>query len=296
MPEPASVDPLVVGREVELRGLRTAFERARGGRRQLCFVTGEPGIGKSTLVRTFLAGLEPSSLIVARGACFEQYSAPEPYLRSSRRSRRGAFGARRTGADSARSARPTVRHAASAPRQRRPAQRRCRDVRPSATRRGSCGSSARRSRRCARRIRWSSCSKICSGPTSPRSILLSCWASARAREVARGRHLAARGDPATRPPAEPRDALARRTLRRAQASGPAHRHRRGAELHRSAVPRARVAGAAHGADCDESPVARRCTWCRCSTSSPARDAGRARWNVEPDRLDRRGPVRTAPPA
>ena len=35
--------------------LRAALERARAGRRQLCFVTGEPGIGKSTLVRTFLA-------------------------------------------------------------------------------------------------------------------------------------------------------------------------------------------------------------------------------------------------
>jgi DNA-binding winged helix-turn-helix (wHTH) protein len=78
--EVAPVDPLVVGREPELALLRSAFERALGGRRQLCFVTGEPGIGKSTLVRTFLAGLDPSSVIIARGACFEQYSAPEPYL------------------------------------------------------------------------------------------------------------------------------------------------------------------------------------------------------------------------
>jgi DNA-binding winged helix-turn-helix (wHTH) protein len=78
--EGAPVDPLIVGREVELAMLRSAFERALGGRRQLCFVTGEAGIGKSTLVRTFLAGLDPSSVIVGRGSCFEQYSAPEPYL------------------------------------------------------------------------------------------------------------------------------------------------------------------------------------------------------------------------
>ncbi len=78
--EMAPADPLVVGREVELRTLRTVFERARGGSRQLCFVTGEPGIGKSTLVRTFLAGLDPRSVIVARGSCFEQHSVPEPYL------------------------------------------------------------------------------------------------------------------------------------------------------------------------------------------------------------------------
>jgi DNA-binding winged helix-turn-helix (wHTH) protein len=79
-PEPAEVDPLVVGRDAELGQLRAALERARGGRRQVCFVTGEPGIGKSTLVRSFLAGLDPRTLIIARGACFEQHGTPEPYL------------------------------------------------------------------------------------------------------------------------------------------------------------------------------------------------------------------------
>lgn len=76
----AHVDPLVVGRDVELALLRAALERARGGRRQVCFVTGEPGIGKTTLVRAFLDGLEPSRVTIARGACFEQHGAPEPYL------------------------------------------------------------------------------------------------------------------------------------------------------------------------------------------------------------------------
>lgn len=79
-PEIAHVDPLVVGRDAELEVLREALERARGGRRQLCFVTGEPGIGKSTLVRTFLAGLDPRTVIVSRGSCFEQHGTPEPYL------------------------------------------------------------------------------------------------------------------------------------------------------------------------------------------------------------------------
>lgn len=76
----SEVDPLVVGRTTELQTLRAAFDRARAGRRQLCFVTGEPGIGKSTLVRAFLAGLDPKQVIVARGACFEQHGTPEPYL------------------------------------------------------------------------------------------------------------------------------------------------------------------------------------------------------------------------
>jgi len=74
------VDPLVVGRDAEIELLRAAFERARGGSRQLCFVTGKPGIGKSTLVRAFLGGLDPRTVNIARGACFEQHGSPEPYL------------------------------------------------------------------------------------------------------------------------------------------------------------------------------------------------------------------------
>lgn len=79
-PPMAPADPLVVGREAELALLRTALERVQGGQRQLCFVTGEPGIGKSTLVRTFVAGLDPTRISIARGSCFEQHSTPEPYL------------------------------------------------------------------------------------------------------------------------------------------------------------------------------------------------------------------------
>jgi DNA-binding winged helix-turn-helix (wHTH) protein/tetratricopeptide (TPR) repeat protein len=79
-PSTFNIDPLVVGRDAELETLRRAFELVRAGRRQVCFVTGKPGIGKSTLVRTFLAALEPNSVLVARGGCFEQHGAPEPYL------------------------------------------------------------------------------------------------------------------------------------------------------------------------------------------------------------------------
>lgn len=74
------LDPLVVGRDAEIELLRAAFERACAGQRQLCFVTGQPGIGKTTLVRAFLAGLGPRPVAVASGACFEQHGTPEPYL------------------------------------------------------------------------------------------------------------------------------------------------------------------------------------------------------------------------
>lgn len=79
-PPVIETDPLVVGRDAELDVLRRAFEIVRTGRRQVCFVTGKAGIGKSTLVRTFLAGLDPQTVITARGGCFEQHGTPEPYL------------------------------------------------------------------------------------------------------------------------------------------------------------------------------------------------------------------------
>ena len=49
--------------------------------RQLVFVTGEPGIGKTALVEAFLAQIglgEP--LRIGRGQCVEQYGAGEAYL------------------------------------------------------------------------------------------------------------------------------------------------------------------------------------------------------------------------
>lgn len=73
-------DPLVVGRDVELEVLRAALHRVREGRRLFCFVTGKPGIGKSTLVRAFLASVDSGAVITARGGCFEQHGTPEPYL------------------------------------------------------------------------------------------------------------------------------------------------------------------------------------------------------------------------
>jgi MoxR-like ATPase len=46
---------------------------------QLVFVTGEPGIGKTTLVQSFLDRAE-IKLSVGRGQCLEQYGASEAYL------------------------------------------------------------------------------------------------------------------------------------------------------------------------------------------------------------------------
>ncbi|HLK10652.1 MAG TPA: AAA family ATPase [Candidatus Binatia bacterium] len=69
---------LRVGREAELAALLRALERARSGERQVVFVTGEPGIGKTTLVEAFLRHVGDAA--VAHGQCVEQYGAGEAYL------------------------------------------------------------------------------------------------------------------------------------------------------------------------------------------------------------------------
>ena len=98
----------IVGREAELTRLHELFEKACTGERQLVFVTGEPGIGKTALVEEFLQSLASSappptledhkSLLsevqtldprhwrldagawLGRGQCIEHYGSGEAYL------------------------------------------------------------------------------------------------------------------------------------------------------------------------------------------------------------------------
>src|SRR5580765_761293 len=78
---PPAAPPTLVGRDAELANLHALYATAAGGRRQLVFVTGEAGIGKTTLVETFLAQLGTSDgLRRGRGQCVEQYGASEAYL------------------------------------------------------------------------------------------------------------------------------------------------------------------------------------------------------------------------
>jgi DNA-binding winged helix-turn-helix (wHTH) protein/tetratricopeptide (TPR) repeat protein len=69
----------LVGRDAELARLRERWGRALAGQRQLVFVTGEPGIGKTTLVEAFVADVG-DGVRVGRGQCVDQYGAGEPYL------------------------------------------------------------------------------------------------------------------------------------------------------------------------------------------------------------------------
>jgi len=71
-----------VGRAVEHARLRSAFQTARGGRGAMLCVTGEAGLGKTTLVEDFLSAIQqtyPASL-VARGRCSERLAGAEAYL------------------------------------------------------------------------------------------------------------------------------------------------------------------------------------------------------------------------
>ena len=65
----------------ELATLQTALEQAQGGRLQLVFVAGDPGIGKTTLIRQFLAQVPATTpLWMGWGQCVEHFGAGEAYL------------------------------------------------------------------------------------------------------------------------------------------------------------------------------------------------------------------------
>jgi DNA-binding winged helix-turn-helix (wHTH) protein/predicted ATPase len=73
--------PGVLGRGSELEKMRSSLAQAVAGERQTIFVTGEAGIGKTTLVQAFLleTGSTPG-IVIARGQCLEHYGAGEAYM------------------------------------------------------------------------------------------------------------------------------------------------------------------------------------------------------------------------
>src|SRR5262249_32425260 len=76
-------DAVVVGRGSERAELLTWMGAAMSGSRQVGFVTGEAGIGKTTLVEMALRELRRAPegrLQLACGQCVEQYGGGEPYM------------------------------------------------------------------------------------------------------------------------------------------------------------------------------------------------------------------------
>lgn len=81
-PGPSTPSPVsVVGREAELIELHRSLESTLRGRRRVVFVTGEAGIGKTTLVERFSNRLRADdAACIAHGQCLEHHGEGEPYL------------------------------------------------------------------------------------------------------------------------------------------------------------------------------------------------------------------------
>ncbi len=74
--------PLFVGREAELEKLGAALKQATEGTGRLFFLTGGPGVGKTSLADEFLRRSRKQfpTLLMSRGRCVEQYGTGEAYL------------------------------------------------------------------------------------------------------------------------------------------------------------------------------------------------------------------------
>lgn len=70
----------LVGRKAALDKMEGWLDKALRGERQIVFVTGEAGLGKTMLVETFLEGAAGPDIRVGRGQCLEHYGAGEAYL------------------------------------------------------------------------------------------------------------------------------------------------------------------------------------------------------------------------
>ena len=78
--------PMVVGRQREMNALDASFDKAAAGERQIVFVIGEAGLGKTTLVNHWLrtlaarSAVSPPAAAIGNGRCLQQFGSGEPYL------------------------------------------------------------------------------------------------------------------------------------------------------------------------------------------------------------------------
>ena len=83
MPAPGTL----VGRTASWAQMHQWLATARQGTRQIGFITGEAGIGKTVLVDAFMTAVTATAYFwIGHGQCVEQYGAGEPYLPCSKRS------------------------------------------------------------------------------------------------------------------------------------------------------------------------------------------------------------------
>ncbi|OUM02780.1 AAA family ATPase [Variovorax sp. JS1663] len=77
-PGRAAQTPALIGRHGARDWLHTTWREACAGRRQVVWLAGEAGIGKTTLIEHLMAEHGPGGIAV--GQCVEQHGAGEPYL------------------------------------------------------------------------------------------------------------------------------------------------------------------------------------------------------------------------
>jgi DNA-binding SARP family transcriptional activator/pimeloyl-ACP methyl ester carboxylesterase/predicted ATPase len=81
--QPASLLPLtqIVGRDDEIRALHARLDQATAGRRQILFIAGEAGLGKTALMEHFLAEAARSAARwIGQGQCMEHRGVGEAYM------------------------------------------------------------------------------------------------------------------------------------------------------------------------------------------------------------------------
>ncbi len=80
-PDGVDATPYLVSRERELDQLHQRLIAAKSSQRQVLFVSGEAGIGKTALVDAFVQEvMQTQEVDVSRGQCIDQYGAGEAYL------------------------------------------------------------------------------------------------------------------------------------------------------------------------------------------------------------------------
>jgi len=80
-PRPLLAPPLLVEREAVSQHLHAAWQQACQGVRQVVFVTGEAGMGKTAVVETLAAQVRTDPTVgLATGQCVEHYGTGEAYL------------------------------------------------------------------------------------------------------------------------------------------------------------------------------------------------------------------------
>jgi serine/threonine protein kinase/tetratricopeptide (TPR) repeat protein len=79
---PRTTQTSVVGREQELDAMNHEFQRAQRGKARMVVISGEAGVGKTTLVEAFVRQLDERGepVRVGRGRCSERLAGSEAYL------------------------------------------------------------------------------------------------------------------------------------------------------------------------------------------------------------------------